>query len=130
MRQFNLDANEFSSVTSNALSFPTEQAERQKERRKAGIAVQKRKQCVEQHADDMGEDLSSIQITADEVSCHLTERNLDLIASDVEHAFFDFLCSQNFNGESNGITASECLEALEHDVESFLTANSQICYIG
>ena len=129
MRQFNLDANESSSVTSNALSLPTEQAERQKERRKAGIAVQKRKQCVEQHADDMGEDLSSIQITADEVSCHLTERNLDLIASDVEHAFFDFLCSQNFNSESNGITASECLEALEHDVESFLTANAEHIHV-
>ena len=34
-------------------SYPTEQATRQKERKKAGIEVKKRKQHVEQHFDDM-----------------------------------------------------------------------------
>ena len=43
-------------------SFPTEQANRQKERKKAGIVSKKRKQHVEQHKDEVGENLSSIDV--------------------------------------------------------------------
>ena len=43
-------------------SFPTEQANRQKERKKAGIVSKKRKQHVEQHKDEVGDNLSSIDV--------------------------------------------------------------------
>ena len=48
-------------------AFPTEQAVRQKEKKKSGATVGKRKQTVEQHADDMGDDLSSIAPSLSEV---------------------------------------------------------------
>lgn len=49
-------------------SFPTEQANRQKERKKAGIVSKKRKQHVEQHKDEVGDNLSSIDVEYKELA--------------------------------------------------------------
>ena len=77
----------------------------------------------------MGDDLSSIQITASEISCHLMEIAADRIASDLEHSFLDFLCIQNYVSEPCRCFASDCLENLENHVENCLTANAEHVHV-
>ena len=72
-------------------SFPTEQANRQKERKQAGIAVVKRKQVVEQHWDDVGDDLSSIQVDSSEVFAHVLRRQQDNSLFNFEYSLFSFM---------------------------------------
>ena len=54
------------SIPEAVQSFPIEQANKQKARKKAGLPTHKRKQIIEQHQDDVGDDLSSIQISPSE----------------------------------------------------------------
>ena len=72
-------------------SFPTEQANRQKERKQAGIAAVKRKQTVEQHWDDVGDDLSSTQVDSNEVFDHVLRRQQDNLLFNFEYSLFSFI---------------------------------------
>ena len=74
-------------------AFPTEQAERQKARRKAGVVVQKRKQQVEQHQDDVGTDLSSLQLEPDELVHFLEEKETEEHLCFWTHCVFELFCT-------------------------------------
>ena len=69
-------------------SFPTEQANRQKERKKAGIVSLKRKQHVEQYKDDVGDDLTSINVEPPELVHFQNLQNSDVSRSNYEHSVF------------------------------------------
>ena len=95
-------------------SFPTEQAERQKARKKAGVASVKRKQPVEQHHDDVGDDLSSINITADEAKAILLQMTHERNVEELEDKCFEQMSHVYFakdprNHDARGTSMSSCV---------------------
>ena len=74
-------------------SFPTEQANRQKERKKAGIVFKKRKQHVEQHKDDVGENLSSIDVEPKELIHFQNLQNDEINRSTYAHSVLSHFLS-------------------------------------
>ena len=89
---------------SDVQSCPTEQANHQKERKKAGVQVRKRRQLVEQHQDDMGNDLSSIQVSPDEIA------NFNQLSFEDEQSRS---CSLDFSFFEMLRDADECTEIAE-----------------
>ena len=67
-------------------SFPTEQGNRQKERKKAGIVSKKRKQHVEQHKDEVGDNLSSIDVEYKELVHYQNLQRDEIDRSNYEHS--------------------------------------------
>ena len=67
-------------------SFPTEQANRQKERKKAGIVSKTRKQNVEQHNDDLGDNLDSIDVELKELIHYQNLQHEEIHRSNYEHS--------------------------------------------
>ena len=110
-------------------SFPTEQANRQKERRKAGISVRKRKHIVEQHQDDVGDDLSSIKVTEADVAEFATVQLQEESLTNWEHAIFQFMSEVVFQQDSQNATASVSLETLVKHVDAFYQANPRRIHV-
>ena len=82
-------------------SFPTEQAEKQKARKKAGVVSVKRKQTVEQHHDDVGDDLSSINITSGEARTVLSQMTLDRTMEELEDKLYEQMSQTHFAKDTN-----------------------------
>ena len=74
-------------------SFPTEQANRQKERKKAGIVSKKRKQHVEQHNDDVGDNLESIDVELKELIHYQNLQHEEINRSNYEHSVLSHFLS-------------------------------------
>ena len=101
-------------------AFPTESANRQKERKKAGLEPKKRKQIVEQHQDDVGEDLSSIQVDDAEVSHFLEEAQHNDNLADWEHGVFSFAFGMTNSSNASSCSLTESFDALCEHAEVFL----------
>ena len=110
-------------------SFPTEQANRQKERRKAGVPVQKRKQIVEQHQDDVGDDLSSIQVEPSEISAHFQDRMREENLTDWEHAIFSFVFSAQLQQSSHDVYTSSTFDELDSHADAFGQSNARRIHV-
>ena len=74
-------------------SFPTEQANRQKERKKAGIVSKTRKQNVEQHNDDVGDNLDSIDVELKELIHYQNLQHEEIHRSNYEHSVLSHFLS-------------------------------------
>ena len=74
-------------------SFPTEQANRQKERKKAGVVSKKRKQHVEQHNDDVGDNLDSIDVELKELIHYQKLQHEEINRSNYEHSVLSHFLS-------------------------------------
>jgi len=89
-------------------SFPTEQANRQKERKKAGIVSKKRQQHVEQHKDDVGDDLSSIDVEHKELVHYQNLQRDEINRSNYEHSLL-----------SHFLTSPPCVDTIdEYEMDS------------
>ena len=94
-------------------AFPTESANRHKERKKAGLEPKKRKQIVEQHQDDVGEDLSSIQVDDAEA-----QHNDNLAVW--EHGVFSFAFGMANSSIASSCSLADSFDALCEHAEVFL----------
>lgn len=110
-------------------SFPTEQANRQKERKKAGLPVQKRKQVVEQHQDDMGDDLSSIQVNDAEIAAFANERIQEENLTDWEHAIFHFMLDAPFQHDAPPILDVASFDVMLEHVDAFYQSNNRRIHV-
>ena len=101
------------------VSFPTEEAEKAKLRKKAGHVPVKRAKEIEIHHDDCGEDLSSLEPFLFKMD-HLEklDSELELLQESYENEIFGFITCASFSDEPNK-QASKFL-----DMHSFLTTVS------
>ena len=109
------------------LSYPTEQATRQKERKKAGIEVKKRKQHVEQHFDDVGDDLSSLQVEQHEVEHFTRKLQQEHNLASWEHAVFAFAFQSC--DDPDAIPNADNLPDMSRRIEAFLTDNPKHIHV-
>ena len=115
--------------SNSSQSFPTEQANRQKERKKLGLPIKKRKQTVEQHKDDVGDDLSSIQVTLEEVDHYMNQHQQDLNMSDWEHAISSFVFeSVGVANNEPSVYANNINELMVH-IQSFHAEHPQHVHV-
>ena len=111
------------SFASEAQAYPTEQANRQKERKKAGIQVRKRKQIVEQHQDNMGTDLSSIQVSPEEVANFTQQVFEDEQMFFIDHAVFQFAFHEMFRDADECTEVAVGIGQLHHRIKTYLQSS-------
>ena len=116
-------------ISQSSCAFPTEQANRQKERKKAGIAVKKRKQYVEQHKDDVGEDLSSLQVSDSEVAyCQALQANEDILSVN-EHVYYSLLLTMPLISSDHQHREFLTMNEMKQAAQTFLSTSHQKVHV-